>query len=253
MTRALILGGTGKQSLGREIALTMLTDGITPILVGRTAQDASRDPTLKGCEFVTADLMDLNVAQKVLSAVGNLHSINYLVVAGGGPHLRGNLVTHPLDERRRLWRTIVEGPIEIVSRFHAGTMHPYCLITVASTSATVIRKDETIYATAQAARRSFALNFHAELSHRFGCQNFVFCPGGMQTGLWTGSDTDTSQFMDPVNVATTIWYMVKEKAIKPSDMMITRGKKTADGQEQIIVTVMVGNKSSSEIKITFPT
>lgn len=222
MVRALILGGTGKQSLGREIALAMLADGITPILVGRTAEEVRYDPALKGCEFLTADLMDLEVAELILKASGDLSEIAYLVVAGGGPHLRGNLVSHTLAERRRLWRTVVEGPTEVVTAFHTATRLPYQLITIASTSAMMIRKDETVYGSAQAARRQFALNFNHELAQRPGSKNLVVCPGGMRTGLWAGKDVDTNKFMDPSAVAKIIWQAAQDQADSLFEFIIRR-------------------------------
>ncbi len=230
MRRAIVLGGTGKQSLGREIAILMLKDGITPVLIGRSAHNIQYDPVLIGAEFITADLMDGDVAEKVIHRVNDVSSVTHLVVAGGGPHLRGNLTDHSLSERRQLWRSIVEGPSEIIAAFHGATKHAYHLVTMASTSAVQIRRDETVYATAQAARRSFSLNFHEELSSRVNSKNLIICPGGMKTGLWEQSACDTSQFMDPAVVAQIIWQKAQEQVAPFAEFII---KRKSDGNPEL--------------------
>ncbi len=224
MKRALILGGTNGQSLGRKLALLMLADGITPILVGRSAAEASKDPEVAGAQFVTADLMDLDVSEQVLAQLADLSDIVSVTIAGGGPHLRGNVGDHDLVDRRQLWRSVVEGPIELVTAFHTASQQPYHLITVASTSATLIRKDETVYATAQAARRAYALNFAYELGQRRSSKSLLACPGGMKTGLWIGRGVDTRKFMDPSIVAGIIWRTAKEQVARLTELTIYRGR-----------------------------
>lgn len=223
MKRALVFGATKRESLGRKLALLMLADGITPILVGRSAKEASLDSEVAGAEFITADLMDPNVSEQVMAGLGDLSDIEYVVIAGGGPHLKGKLGDYDLAERRAVRRTIDEAPTEIVAAFHASTQQPYRLITVASRSATLIRKDETIYATAQAARRAFALNFHHELAQRFGSKNLLVCPGGMKTSLWAGKAVNTSNYMDPAAVAQIIWRTTKEQVARLIELTVHRG------------------------------
>ncbi len=237
MQRALILGGTGKNSLGRALALRLIQDGITPILVGRTANIAAQDTGLKEAQYITADFMDADVSEQVMTALGEASDILYLVIAGGGPHLRGMTSSQSRAEKRRVRRTIAEGPAEIIEDFHAATRHPYHLITIASTSATQIRQDETVYATAQADRRAFALNFHYELVQRLGSKNLIVCPGGMKTGLWAGKDIDTSRFMEPMAVAQIIWETVREQIATLAELTIKRNPDGTPKPEKTIYTV----------------
>ena len=228
---ALILGGTGPQSLGRHIAIAMHNDGIKPILIGRSATKMHSDPELPDAICITADLMDHHVAKHVVEACADmLSSIAYVLIAGGGPHLRGSLNDHPIESRRQLWRTIVEGPMEVVASFHGATTHAYHLMTIASTSAKVVRADETIYAAAQAARRSFSLHFQAELSHRPSSKNLVVCPGGMKTGLWHASSADTTMFLDPKTVAKIIWSTAQQQQRPLEELTVWRN---ADGSPNI--------------------
>ncbi len=222
--RALVLGGTGRQSLGRAIALSMLGNGITPILVGRNAEQLTDDTELCVAELVTMDLMDPDADKKILAAAGDLVTIQYVVIAGGGPHLKGNVIDHDWGQVRQLWRSVVKAPVELLVAFHRATTHPYHVLTIASTSATAIRQDETIYAMAQAARRAFALNFYAEHAKRLGSKSLIVCPGGMKTGMWVGSAEDTSRFMDPDTVAKIIWQTTQAQRDGLVELTIRREK-----------------------------
>ncbi len=222
--RALILGGTREHSLGRHIAMQFLKNNISPILVGRTAAAIADEPSLAQAQGVVADLMSPTVATDILDQIGDLSDISHLVIAGGGPHMRGSLASHRLNEAKQVWGSIVIGPTEVLMLFHARTSHPYQLVTVASTSAKKLRSDETIYASAQAARRAVALNFHDELMERAGAtSNLIVCPGGMKTNLWAGTDMDTSSFMDPHEVAVIIGQAMKRCKLF-CELTIDRGR-----------------------------
>lgn len=221
MSRILILGGTNKESLGRQLALLGRAAGLVPVLVGRTAQTAAQDPELAGCEFITADLLDPQVGHQVMAGLGNAADVVMMIIAGGGPHLRGRLGDHSLQERIQLLGSVVQGPLEVLVAFHANTSQPYHLITVASTSAVMRRTDETVYATAQTARRAIAINFNHELTQRPGAKNLIVCPGGMKTGLWQPS-VNTTSYMDPAVVATIIWQTARTQSQSLAELTIKR-------------------------------
>jgi len=223
--RALILGATGPASLGRHVLPHLLAAGVKPILVGRSADQIKDDPTLTGCEFVRADLMGSDVAETIFSKIGDLSDVSHVIIAGGGPHYKGNLAHEPNEVTQAIWGSIVSGPVRLVQRFHALTAHPYQLVTIASTSAIRRRKDETTYATAQAARAVFAQNFHYELTIRGG-SNLIFYPGGMKTGLWATEKTDIGSFMLPADVVEIIWeYMSSAKSDEtPLEIIIDRAQ-----------------------------
>ena len=207
MKRALILGATQPNSLGRQLVLQMLEDGITPILVGRSAELAAIDPILVGCQFITADLCDPSAPEAILQAAGALDDIAYLVIAGGGPHYRGKFAEQDAASIDAIWGSIVLGPMRLLQLFHAQTSHPYHLSHVGSTSSIRPRDWEFTYASAQVARTVSAENFNTELLQRMGSKNTIFYPGGMKTGLWDES-IDTSTFMDPKEVAQIMWNFI---------------------------------------------
>ena len=211
MKRALVLGGTNKESLGRKLALALLADGISPILVGRSAMKVSHDLELEGAEFIPADLVDLNVGEQVLGALGDCANVDLVIVAGGifdsGPLVQCSPVK--IDQ---LWRTNVMGPELVVRSFLAEKRGAYQLVTVASTSATKPRADEPIYAATQAARRHFALSFHGQmLGLDSGSKSLVICPGGMCTNMYQGTTMSTERFMDPSVVAMHIMAVAHQQ------------------------------------------
>lgn len=222
MSRTIILGATGAQSLAKHFVPYFLNQGVIPILVGRTAAQVSGCAEFRGCQFVSADLAVVNVAETIFGAVGDPSDITHLVIAGGGPHYRGALSDQMSGNLDAIWGSIVFGPAQLVRAFLARTTHSFHLVTIASTSAIRTRKDETVYATAQAARAVFARNVHYELVQRQGSCNTIFFPGGMKTGLW--SDAATDGFMQPGEVARIMWhYITHPRSVdKPLEVQIDR-------------------------------
>lgn len=235
MQRALILGATQPKSLGRQIVLQMLKSGVTPILVGRTAEQASKDPSLVGCQFITADLCDPSAPKSILQAAGVLDDITYLIIAGGGPHYRGKFAEQDTASIDAIWGSIVIGPMHLTHQFHAQTSHPHHVIHVGSTSSTRVRDWEMIYGAAQTARTVSAENLNTELLQRRGSKNTIFYPGGMKTGLWDES-MDTNTFMDPKEVAQIMWDFI----IQPdrSNFLKVQIDRAHDGSGTPVVSVL---------------
>lgn len=191
--RALILGGTS--GLGLEIAKLFSADGVMPIVVGRTAEPVGKTC---GFEYVTCDLAVPDAPQLILHEIGDLSTVAYLVVAGG-ELLPGKVAEQDPATIDHLWQVNLMAPKRLVRDFTVARRSGYQLVTVASTSATIPRTNETEYASVQAARRQWSLSFHHELLDLCaGSRNLVVCPGGMATEAWGKVGKEPQNFMQPV-------------------------------------------------------
>lgn len=205
--RALILGGTS--GLGLEIAKLSYGDGIMPILVGRSAKPVGKT---HGFEHITCDLALPDAPQLILRRMSDVSTVKYLVVAGG-ELLPGKVVEQDPAAIDHLWQVNLMAPKRLVRDFTAARRSGYQLVTVASTSATIPRTNETEYASVQAARRQWSLSFHHELAELcLGSRNLVVCPGGMATEAWAKVGKEPQNFMQPEQVASIIYASMTNQA-----------------------------------------
>lgn len=223
--RALFLGGT--KGLGQELAKAGMEAGFRPVIVGRSAP---ADPKLQSAPFIRADMKNPYVGQRVVEGLSDISSISFVFVSTGFV-LKGSLNEQWPEDIIDLWKTIVVGPALVIRELQKAKVakggKPYHLVTIASTTAYKIREDETAYATAMAARAAFAKNFHRELTAQLPkSRSTLVIPGGMKTGFWDNlPQIDTSNFLDPSEVAREIWQATAEQKSEErdwSEVTITR-------------------------------
>ncbi len=83
---------------------------------------------------------------------------------------------------------------------------PYHLITIASTSASKIRNNETLYCALEAAKAHGTRNVAGELVRDLpGSKTTLVHPGGMQNGFLAEHGKDVSNMMPTRAVAEIVW------------------------------------------------
>ncbi|MEY4744165.1 MAG: hypothetical protein RL272_110 [Candidatus Parcubacteria bacterium] len=238
MDRSLILGGT--KGLGRALAIASLARGITPVVAGRSAYEARKDPGLAGSVFLSHDLSDLDDALKP-DFPGYLKDVRYVFWVAGA-FLRKPLTDCTPDEVRKLADIHFLGPVGTIAIIHrlmkmarplAGSPgQPYHLVTIASTSSWRVRDDETVYCALKAAKAHFTRNFARELARDLpGSKTALVNPGGMKTpGFWAGSGQDIGAYMEPDDVARIIWDRSAAQAGPYDEYSLMRN---ADGSPRV--------------------
>jgi hypothetical protein len=236
--RALIIGGT--RGLGRAYAIRLLAQGVRPIIVGRTAAEASSDPALAGAEFVAADVADAASHGRILDAAfaeaGNPPA--QLVWCAGIYH-RGPHADMAADAMAQMTATHWLGPVALVGAFHRRMLadaakRPYDLVVVGSVLAHVPGKQHAVLSGLKAAKVHFARVFSQELSRDLpGSMTLVVNPWAMKTGFFDGAGVKTDGFMDPAFVADVIAAQVENlprdasragRGVWPVEVTLDRGE-----------------------------
>lgn len=208
--RAVVLGGTS--GLGYELAKRMLKEGVTPIVVGRTAARAAADPTLCGAEFIAYDLTDEQSTDFVPIITSGADYFFWVA----GTFLRKPFHQINPREHRQLWQTHIHGPLFLLRQFMQSRLvdqRPFHLVTIASTSAFRLRNNESEYCAVQAAKAALTRQLAREWYELLpDTRTLLVLPGGMKTEkFWAGSGTDIEHFMDPAAVAKSIWEAVQSQ------------------------------------------
>lgn len=98
------------------------------------------------------------------------------------------------------------------------------ILNVLSTAAVRAKSAEPLYVASKWAARGLTLSLQDEL-RKTGSRVISFCPGGMKTDFFEKADinNDTSSFMDPIDIAKTIKYILDlPKNIEVSEIILNR-------------------------------
>lgn len=228
--RSLILGGT--KGLGRALAIESLARGITPIVTGRSAEEASADPALAGAEFRKLDLSDpADVLDGKLYA--GLEDAGYVFWVAGA-FLRKPLTDCSLQELTDMTELHFVGPVAVLAAIHRIMKmarpladepgHPYHLVTIASTSSWRMRENETLYCALKAAKAHLTRNFCREMARDLpGSKATLVNPGGLKTpNFWGTTGQSIDKFMEPAEVAAIIWERARAQAKTFDEYQIIR-------------------------------
>ncbi len=224
-TSAFILGGTS--GLGLELARESSKNSICPIISGRSASPSNQDmypPMSLTCKIdLTTYGVDME-QQKDFERIVFLKTPSYFFWNSGILLRQPLLLTQP-EELEEMTKVHFTGPLQVLQDFHLHSYRPYHLITIASTSSWRMRKNESIYCALKSAKAHFTRNFAGEMFRDDppGHKVTLVELGGTKTGLFKGTNTDISNFMDASEVAKIIWNQVKSQEKAFVEMQIERG------------------------------
>lgn len=129
------------------------------------------------------------------------------------------------DEIKRLMSTNVKAPMLLVSYlFERIKKEEVDILNIISTAGTVGKKHEPVYAASKWAERGFTKSLQEELKDT-PCRVISFCPGGMDTDLFTKSNVaiDTKKRMQPQDIAIFIKQILDlPKNIEVSEILLNR-------------------------------
>ena len=232
MSRSLILGGT--KGLGRSLALESAWRGLEPIIVGRSVEQARKDPAFAtfSHRLMKADLSD---PFSLLGAMpGPLWQDITHVFWVAGIFARKPLVRMTVEEMRQMINTHLYGPLGTLAFLHRLQLNsrpladppgqPYHLVVIASTSSWKIRENEALYCALKAAKAHFTRNFARELVTDLpGSKVTLVNPGGIKTpNFWQDTDQAMDKFMEPDELAQVIWNQVQAQTEPFLELQIPR-------------------------------
>ncbi len=234
MKRISIISG-GTSGLGYEIAVQLVKSGKNVIVLGRNKQKLTA--TLSKLKALTT----INIAEALACNIGiekniwtlcdhiikNDYSVEYLFNnAGSGLFMKAQLSTTAMIDR--VFEANLKGMILLTSQILRITPEEeeLSIVNIMSTSALLGRAQETIYCAAKWGARGYTEALRTEFK---GTKRNIIAvyPGGMRTDFWNviGDGRDTSNFMDPQEVAEKIVnaVLVKDKMLV-TDITINRKK-----------------------------
>lgn len=208
----------GSSGLGKEITRTLLARGIPTCVVGRSQKklvDTQADLRSIGARLlaVAGDIANSEDVRRIFETIRQerLTPTMLFNVAGGG-------VFGPVEKLSRsdVDDVFAGGLIGLILMCIEGVRNMpdgSVIVNVMSTAALVGRVNESIYCAAKWGARGFTEALRMEAKEK-GIRVVSAFPAGMKTAFWTnarGMSPDTSNFMDPAEVAGTIVHAVLDK------------------------------------------
>ena len=129
------------------------------------------------------------------------------------------------DEVKRLLSTNLKAPALLASLLIERIKSDETdVLNVLSTAAVRFKATEPLYVASKWAARGLTLSLQDEL-RKTKCRVISFCPGGMKTDFFEKAqvENDTESFMDPLDIAKTIKYILDlPKNIEVSEIILNR-------------------------------
>lgn len=222
---AWILGGAS--GLGLELTKTALRHSdICPLTVGRTP---IRDTKQSGIETHTPhiyiDLLNRNTVDALCQniTIMDIHDVAWFVWNAA------IFERKPIDQTEKLDDIInanIHHPTKILRAFigRKKILHSaFHLVTIASTSSFRAHTDEQVYCGSKAYQVQFSHAIALELKRDLpGSKVTIVNPSGMKTNFFEGTNTDTTCFMNPREVAEMIWSSLLGQVEEVDEIQIER-------------------------------
>ena len=223
MPKVVIVTGATK-GLGKALAEKYLAEGHTVIATGRT-ETALEELKTAGAITVAGDITDDATRQKLFAAAKE--RIDILI------NNAGMLYSQPVEENTpeqwdRIFSVNVKAPMLLAQQAFGlmreqGDGH---IVNIVSTVGKEGRPNMSLYASTKFALAGFTESLRAEAKPH-GVRVTGMFPGGMQTELFDTADagTDTSEFMDPAEVAQLIYDTTERTTISVDEILLNRMSK----------------------------
>jgi 3-oxoacyl-[acyl-carrier protein] reductase len=200
------------RGIGREIALTLARKGIAVGLcdispdVHKTCEDIQALGFLCAAEVVDiSNVEDVNRAYQSLSR--KLGTIDVLVNNAGIGKLK-SLVDYTVDEWDRTFAVNVRGAFLFSQKVLPNMMeqHNGLIVNIASIWGLRGASGRSAYAATKHALVGISKCL-ADECHPYRIRVIALCPGNVLTDLASGSEADTTDWMNPKDVADVVGYL----------------------------------------------
>lgn len=213
MTKVCVISG-GSAGLGFSLATKLINEGKNVVILGRDSEKLiqAAEWLQTGLEYYRVTPVVCNIAnEKDLRKLGDFiksqdMTVEYLFNnAGRGLFARAETSTSAMVDN--VFEANLKGMILLTSEILRITpeSEELTIVNIMSTSSLFGRAEETIYCAAKWGARGYTEALRTELK---GTKRNIIAvyPGGMKTDFWKvpGQERDTSNFMEPAEVAEKI-------------------------------------------------
>lgn len=226
---ALITGGTS--GLGFEIAKQLIGKGAEVIILGRSEKNVKGARTKLNSKFVSTLVCDLRKYDQIKDALKKIERLDILI------NCAGIIAYQPLDlHDPKNIKDIIDANLlgtiyatrellPVFKKQNSGT-----ILNVSSTSGLMTggHPQQCAYIASKFGVSGFTEALKKEINdEKLNVRVLGFYPGGMNTKLFAkaGMDKDTAKFMDPVEIAEIITFMLeRSESIKMDHVVVNRNK-----------------------------
>ncbi len=226
---ALITGGNS--GLGFQTAKLLVKKGVKVIILGRDKNRVEKACKDLDSTLVSSIVCDVKNSNQVEKAIETIKQLDILINSAG------IIAYHPLEKHglknikdiinTNLLGTIyiTRSIIKLMKRDNCGT-----IVNVSSTSGLPSggHANESIYMASKYGVTGFTDGLKKEISdEKKNIRIIGFYPGGMNTELFakSGLDKDTSNFMDPKEIAKIVIFLLEQQeSIKIDHVVVNRNK-----------------------------
>lgn len=208
LASVLLVGGTG--GLGEQLVSELVNIVGLVCVVGRNKKKLEqlkfKYPKI---QIYQCDITSSNEVETLVSNIGKVD----ILINSAGIWLEGSLQDHTYENINEVINVNINGAIYCVKAVLPKMIknNKGVIINVSSTSGLYGRSNHAVYASTKYALRGFTESLKIDLANT-GIKVIGIYPGGMKTEIFSnaGNDKDTTNFIDPQNVAKTIIFILNQ-------------------------------------------
>lgn len=219
-------GGSG---LGRSLAIQFTKRNLPVVIVGRTK--SKLDQVVTECSqnlslAIAVDVSDFNDVEKCFKLANEWGGFPTIVISCAGEGVFGKIGSFKDEHIKKVFSANLIGTI-LISQKAVEQMQKKggFIVNVMSTSAMIVRENESIYCASKWGSKGFTESLRLETKGSKIKVVSVY-PGGMQTPFWDSDfviKPNTDSFMKPDEVAQIIVEnLLGKKSLYVSDLILNR-------------------------------
>lgn len=223
-----LITGAGS-GLGKELAKGFMDRAFRVVLVGRTKEKllSISSKVDEGMALtIQADISVQEDVERVFSEANRWGRKPHIVISCAGEGVFGAIGSFSQKDINRAFSANLIGTVLVSQRAYVEMKEQGgFIVNIMSTAANLARANESIYCAAKWGAKGFTESLRLE-AKKTPVKVISVYPGGMKTPFWgekTGMTPDTSNFMDPEEVAKAlIDNLLDKNSLYVSDITINR-------------------------------
>jgi len=217
----------GADGLGLSVVKCLLEKGAIVHVVSRNVERHKQImQEIQNTNLFThqADVSKYSNVEKAVREIGNVD----ILINNAGVWLEGDLIKNSLENISRTIDINTKGVIYTTKAVLPAMLskNKGIVLNISSTSGLEGRKKSSVYCASKWAVTGFTQSLKEDLKGT-NVRVLGFYPGGMNTTLFSnaGNDKDTSKFMDPMEIAEIIIFILQRpEGINMDNVVVNRNK-----------------------------
>lgn len=222
MNKVIVITGASG-GLGKELAKSYLTRGNKLILSGRNKKKLSEFENNPNVDLIIGDLTEINTINEIDELLTKKHKRVDILINNAGILFIQPFIKNTEKQLNSIFEINVKTHIRLTQRiFYIMQKQKFGhIINIISTAGLEPKYNHTLYSSTKYALRGFTESLRLE-AKRYNIKVTGVYPGGIKTQIFKKLPIDKKLFMEPAEVAESIYKISELGNVSPDSLVLSR-------------------------------